>query len=170
MPIKTLINALIFCVLATSNSSLAEVKYQLEPLAPLHHQSMANQKDKISALLRTHTGSNLRGDLSDIRNMQRLLDTRVVASNDIASLQAMGIALGDVLVKQLKLHWVIYEDQLGRNKALQYRDNTHFLFPVTMLSRRGTGGADINIQAIYDKAAKTMEPYINSGPFIYPDL
>ncbi len=161
------INALFLALMVVTASSYAEDKYTVSDLWKLHINGMNDRRNSVAAILRQHTGANLRGDLTDIGNMQRLLDNRLVNPKDVAMMQAMGVALGDVIANELGMHWVIYEDKIGKSKALQYRDSQHFLFPVTMLSRRGAGGAPINIQALYDKAAKKMEPYIMSGPFMY---
>ena len=169
MLLKNSFTAIILCLLFTTSIVHSDDKYKIEALWPLHVKVMNNQKTKIDDLLKLHTGSNLRADLTDITNMQRLLDNYIVNKKDTEILQAMGMALGDVMAKELGMHWVIYEDKLGRSKALQYQKTQHFLFPVTMLSRRAAGNAPINIQVIYDKAAKKMEPYLNSGPFIYYD-
>ncbi|MFQ3324516.1 MAG: hypothetical protein ACI90U_002345 [Pseudomonadales bacterium] len=169
MPLKNSFIATILCVLFASNTVQSEDKYKLESLWPLHTNAMNAQKAKVDDLLKLNTGSNLRADLTDIANMQRLLDQHFVNKKDAEMMQAMGVALGDIMAKELGLHWVIYEDKLGRSKALQYRETQHFLFPVTMLSRRAAGNAPIDIQVIYDNAAKTMEPYLNSGPFMYYD-
>ena len=169
MPLKISFTAIILYTLLATCTVYSDEKYKIEALWPLHIKAMNNQKTKVDDLLKLHTGSNLRADLTDITNMQRLLDNYIVNKKDTEILQAMGMALGDVMAKELGMHWVIYEDKLGRSKALQYQKTQHFLFPITMLSRRAAGNAPIDIQVIYDKAAKKMEPYLNSGPFIYYD-
>jgi len=169
MLLKISFTAIILYTLLATSTAYSDEKYKIEALWPLHIKAMNNQKSKVGDLLKLHTGSNLRADLTDITNMQRLLDNYIVDKKDTEILQAMGMALGDVMAKELGMHWVIYEDKIGRSKALQYQKTQHFLFPVTMLSRRAAGNAPIDIQVIYDKAAKKMEPYINSGPFIYYD-
>lgn len=167
MPLKISFTVIILYTLLATSTVYSDEKYKIEALWPLHIKAMNNQKSKVDDLLKLHTGSNLRADLTDITNMQRLLDNYIVDKKDTEILQAMGMALGDVMVKELGMHWVIYEDKIGRSKALQYQETQHFLFPVTMLSRRAAGNAPIDIQVIYEKAAKKIEPYINSGPFIY---
>ena len=169
MQLKNSFIATILCLIFTASTTYGEDNYKIENLWPLHIKAMNNQKSKVDDLLKLHTGSKLRADLTDISNMQRLLDHYIVNKKDPEIMQAMGMALGDVMVKELGVHWVIYADKHGRSKALQYQETQHFLFPVTMLSRRAAGNAPIDIQIIYDKAAKKMEPYINSGPFIYYD-
>jgi hypothetical protein len=164
---KNSFTAIMLCLLFVAKPTYGEEKYKIEQLWPLHIKAMSNQKTKVDDLLKLHTGSKLRGNLTDITNMQRLLDQYIVNKKDTEIMQAMGMALGDVMAQELDMHWVIYEDKHGRSKALQYQQAQHFLFPVTMLSRRAAGKAPIDIQTIYDKAAQKIEPYINSGPFIY---
>ena len=56
------------------------------------------------------------------------------------------------IVTLLGMHWVIYEDQVGRSRALRYRDSDDFLFPMTMISRRREVGNLTPVVEIYDKA------------------
>jgi hypothetical protein len=169
MQLKNSFTATILCLIFATSTAYSENNYKIEKLWPLHVKAMSNQKSKVDDLLKLHIGSKLRADLTDITNMQRLLDQYIANKKNPEIMQAMGVALGDVMVKQLGMHWIIYEDKHGRSKALQYQQTQHFLFPITMLSRRAAGNATIDIQLIYDNAAKKMEPYINSGPFIYYD-
>ncbi len=64
----------------------------------------------------------------------------------------MGIILGDLLAADLGMHWVVYQDQLGRSKALRYRQTDNYLFPVTMISRRREVDNRQPVVEIYQKA------------------
>ncbi|HSG60167.1 MAG TPA: DUF3806 domain-containing protein [Pseudomonadales bacterium] len=124
------------------------------------------QRDSIDELARRFLGSQLRGDKdNDLRVLQRLLDRGIVANDDTAKLQAMGVVLGDVIAQELGLTWVIYEDEEGRNRALRYKQHKDVLFPVTMISRRAETGADVDIMAIYEKAVQRYKPLLPALPY-----
>ena len=97
--------------------------------------------------------------------LQSLLDQRIVKSDQVLLLQAMGVVMGDLLSEELKMPWVIYEDKLGRSRALRLGVSDHYLFPITMISRRAEVGAPVDVRAIYDKAVAAMAPYLPKMPF-----
>lgn len=135
-------------------------------LTPLDKQYMQSQRDAIEDLARRYTGSGFDGSPeNDIPLLQRLLDEHRVRPDQTEELQAMGILLGDVLAAELDMHWVVYEDPLGRSRALRYRETDNYLFPITMISRRQTVGNDRPVQEIHDKAVSLIEPVREKLPF-----
>ena len=127
---------------------------------------MAGQRSTLDELAGAHFGTRFKGDRAhDLRLMQRLLDAKVVRSDQTRELQAMGILLGDLLARELDMHWVVYEDKLGRSRALRYQDTDLYLFPVTMISRRWEGGAYTPVADIYQKAVDTISPALPTLPF-----
>lgn len=139
---------------------------RVSDLTPLDKQYMQRQRDAIEDLARRYTGSGFDGSPeNDIPLLQRLLDEHHVRPEQTEQLQAMGILLGDVLASELDMHWVVYEDPLGRSRALRYRETDNYLFPVTMISRRQTVGNDRPVQEIHDKAVSLIEPVREKLPF-----
>jgi hypothetical protein len=154
--------------LAVSWSSLAPAldEVSVGELSYLDRQYMAGQRSALDELAGGHFGTRFKGDRAhDLRLMQRLLDAKVVRSDQTRELQAMGILLGDLLARELDMHWVVYEDKLGRSRALRYRDTDLYLFPVTMISRRWEGGAYTPVADIYQKAVDTISPALPTLPF-----
>ncbi|MEQ8517357.1 MAG: DUF3806 domain-containing protein [Chromatocurvus sp.] len=153
-------------LLLGSLPAVGQDQVRVSELTPLDKQFMQRQRDSIEDLARRYTGSGFDGSpANDISLLQRLLDERRVRPDQTEELQAMGILLGDVLAKELDMHWVVYEDPLGRSRALRYRDTENYLFPVTMISRRQSVGNDRPVQEIYDKAVSLIEPVRESLPF-----
>lgn len=132
----------------------------VEPLSEIDHQYMDNQRNHIDDLAKLNLGERLTGARSDLDILQQLLDQRIVASDDVSTLQGMGIVFGDVIRKHLPMEWVIYKDQKGRSRALRLGQSDHFLFPVTMISRRETAGIKVNVRQLYKKAVADMKPFI----------
>jgi hypothetical protein len=79
----------------------------------------------------------------------------------------MGVVMGDLLSRELDMPWVIYEDELGRSRALRVGETDYLLFPVTMISRRYEADARVDVQAIYDRAVELMRPHLPPRPFQY---
>lgn len=63
---------------------------------------------------------------------------RQMPSNRIKTceLQCLGIVLGDAFVQELKMEWVMVEDDGGRDPAVQPAGTTIILYPLTMISKR----------------------------------
>ncbi len=79
--------------------------------------------------------------------------------------QAMGVIMGDLLASELSMHWVIYEDRLGRSRALRYQQTDHYLFPMTMISRRLEVDNRSTVAAIYQRAVDLIKPQLAKRPF-----
>jgi len=123
----------------------------------LDRQFMARQRALLQDLAQRNVGKGFNGSKeNDLELLQLLLDRRLVHNDDTRELQAMGIVMGDLLATELDLHWVIYEDAVGRSRALRYRDSEEYLFPVTMISRRREADNHTPVAAIYDKAYAIM--------------
>src|SRR6056297_2669809 len=157
---------IVAALLLSSLPAAAQDQLRISELTPLDRQYMQRQRDTIESLARRHTGSGFDGTpTNDIPQLQRLLDERRVRPDQTAELQAMGILLGDLLAEELDMHWVVYEDPLGRSRALRYRDTDNYPFAVTMISRRRAVGNDRPVQEIYDKAVDLIEPIREKLPF-----
>ncbi len=158
------------CLLATmllgalSPSTQAEVK--VGDLTFVDKQHMQGLRTELDDLARRHFGRQFNGNTdTDLALLQSLLDSALVRADQKPELQGMGIILGDRLAEDLGMHWVVYEDKLGRSRALRYRDSDNYLFPVTMISRRREAGSDTSVRAIYQKAYDIIAPLRQSLPF-----
>jgi len=116
-----------------------------------------SQRQRVDGLARRRLGSGFgTGPEADLRLLQRLFDERVVARDQLFELQAMGVVLGDVMVKKLRLRWVAIDDDIGHSRALRFRETDQLFFPITMLSKRAKLGDPIDIQALFDKTAEQV--------------
>jgi hypothetical protein len=139
---------------------------QISKLGTMDRQYMQQQRNRIDELARFDLGRQLREDKThNLDILQTLLDRRLVSTDQTLELQAMGVVLGDLLAAELDMHWVIYEDKYGRSRALQLGSSDNFLFPITMISRRFEAGARVDVTAVFDKAAKIIQPYRTPLPF-----
>ena len=107
----------------------------------------------INDLAAQNFGGRLSGNKdNDLSLLQRLLDKHLVRPDQTLELQAMGVVMGDLLAADLDMHWVIYEDRVGRSRALRYKDSAEYLFPATMISRRQEADNHTPVAEIYQKA------------------
>jgi len=148
----------------SSLSALADVK--ISDFAWIDRNHMEQQVKRIDDLARTRVGAQVRGDKSDLDTLQRIIDRELVDSDDSLALQALGAVLGNVLAAEIdKLEWKIYEDDKGRSRALCVQNTQECLFPITMLSRRMEVGLKPDVQRIYEKAVRTIEPHLPEMPY-----
>ncbi len=139
---------------------------RIEDLTYLDRQFMEQQRAQLEDLCRREFGRGFSGQRDDdLALLQQLLDKRLVRGDQTQELQAMGLVMGDLLAKDLDMHWVVYEDQLGRSRALRYKDSDNYLFPMTMISRRREVGNDTSVADIYKKAYDIIAPLRPAVPF-----
>jgi hypothetical protein len=152
--------------LATPFPDAAGGEARIAELSYLDRQYLAQQRELLSDMVARHFGRQFSGDRdSDLALLQRLLDERLVRNDQTRELQAMGVIMGDLLAAELEMHWVIYHDELGRSRALRYRESDNFLFPITMISRRREVDNRTPVAEIYRRARDLITPLRPPLPF-----
>jgi hypothetical protein len=149
----------------TSGSSLAWIPggagirtERFVPLSGADRDILRTQRNVVDELARRHVGSTLTaGGLQDLRVLQQLIDLRVLKPDQTFELQALGVALGDVMAAQLGLDWVGVQDELGRSRGLRLGETQVVIFPVTMISKRVELDVDFTLDELYRKSRKTIE-------------
>jgi hypothetical protein len=164
---ETLITALVLAsLLAGQDARPQEAEPRITQLSVIDRDFMDDQRQAVDERARSALGRQIRGDKSnDLDVLQQLLDRQRVKPDETVLLQGMGVVMGDLLAEELGMDWVIYEDKLGRSRALRFGLGDHFLYPVTMISRRYEVGAPVDVRAIYDKAVELMRPHLPPRPF-----
>lgn len=133
----------------------------------IDENQMEQDAAKVNELTLSKVGTPIRRDLRDLDTLQKLLDQNLVAKDDYKTQQAMGIILGNVMQADFPetLEWKIYEDNIGRSRALCVKESTHCLFPITMLSRRIELGSKPDVKKIYIDAITLMEKHLPQLPY-----
>ncbi|MBL6689699.1 MAG: DUF3806 domain-containing protein [Pseudomonadales bacterium] len=122
--------------------------------------ALSTQRREIEDLVARRLGVlKLKGDKSDLKVLQDLVDRKAIRSTDTREWQGVGIVFGDILVTEFGLHWVSYEDDIGTSKALRWRETQNFVFPVTMFSKRVQFNEKIDVLAVYSKLEKDIERF-----------
>ncbi|GAB2188841.1 DUF3806 domain-containing protein [Sessilibacter sp. MAH2] len=138
---------------------------KITPLTPTDEAHLVNQRDSIDELTSLKLGTPIKGNKSDLETLQRIIDQKLIPSSDRLQLQALGVVLGDQFQREYKLEWRVYEDQLGRSRALCFPQTEHCIFPITMLSRRMEAGLSPNVSDIYAKTAESLKPLTPKLPY-----
>ena len=151
---------------ATADLAQAQQPARVDSLSSMDREFMAQQRKRIDDLARFHFGRQLRTEkANDLDILQTLLDRGLVRPEQTLELQAMGVVMGDLLASELDMKWVVYEDKLGRSRALQFGRSDNFLFPITMISRRREVDNTETVTDIYQRALASMAAVIEPLPF-----
>lgn len=143
-------------------------KVEIRDLNYLETQQNARQIAMIDDLGRLKLGQPVRGNKDDLELLQRIINLGLVEKDDTLTQQAMGVVLGDVLVRELGLQWKSYTDQLGESRAACAPNTQECLFPVTMLSRRMAVGLLPNVHKLFDETSAMIAPYLLQNPYAKP--
>lgn len=142
---------------SSSDSEIRELNW-------MNHTYLDKQRRLIDGEIRKAVGRQLNQGRNDIRLIQRAIDKGAFQSADKQTLQALGVALGDVFAAEhKKLNWRVYEDELGASHAICLEDTSECLFPMTMLSRRMEAGLTPDVSRIFNtnlESIKRFMPYV----------
>ena len=100
------------------------------------------------------------GKLGTIR---AILQANVFKPNQTYELQCLGIVLGDAFVQELKMEWVMVEDQYGRDPAVRLPGTTIILFPLTMISKRIERGEKVDVFEVFNGVAAQVDDIKRRG-------
>lgn len=147
--------------------SAEEKEVSVKDLSWMDQSKMEQEISSVNELAQTKIGSKIRQDLSDLQTLQRLVDGSWITRDDYKTQQAMGVVLGNVMLADFPhtFEWKVYEDAVGRSRALCVKKTKECLFPVTMLSRRMEVGAKPDVRKIYDDAVVLMEKHLPKLPY-----
>lgn len=134
----------------------------------LENQQHARQIQQIDDLARLKLGQPVRGNKDDLELLQRIIHMGLVKQDDTLTQQAMGVVLGDVLVRELGLEWKSYTDHLGESRATCAPNTEECLFPVTMLSRRMAVGLLPNVNKLFEETSAMIAPHLPQNPYAKP--
>ncbi len=121
---------------------------------------LSSQRREVADLVARRLGVlSLKGDKRDLTTLQSVVDKDLIRQGEVREWQGLGVVFGDILVREMNLHWISYEDDVGVSKALRWRDTENYVFPVTMFSKRVQFNEDIDVFAIYAKIEEDVERF-----------
>ena len=165
-PPKKIRLALLLLLCWGSPGSLAQKLTRTGDLTTVDWQFMAQQRETMQALAMMNLGRQFSGDRKlELALLQALLDKQLVRPDQVRELQAMGVIMDDLLAAELGMRWVLYEDNVGRSRALRYQKSDNVLFPMTMIARRREVGNQTSVVNIYQKASDVVANSTPALPF-----
>ena len=93
--------------------------------------------------------------------LEALLAAEVFSPEQTYELQSMGIVFGDAFVQDMGFHWIMVEDEYGRDPAIKFRDTSVLLFPLTMISKRVEQGDAVDVLDLYNGVAAIAQEKID---------
>lgn len=151
---------------ANTASNSRDQEVSIEDLSWADRNYLEKQVATIDEIARIQLGTQVRQKLSDLELLQRIVDRGLIPQNRVQDLQAMGVVLGNVMIADIPaLEWKVYQDSLGRSRALCAKGSRECLFPVTMLSRRMEKGAKPDVKKVYEDAIELMADYLPQYPY-----
>lgn len=136
-----------------------------QTLSALTDEDLKRLEDQRAVVTRYLDDANLKkfetapGKLGTLR---ALLDAAVFSPEQTYELQSMGVVLGDAFVQDMGFHWIIAEDDYGRDPAIKYRGTSVILYPLTMISKRIERGETVDIFELYNGVAAVAREQIDA--------
>jgi hypothetical protein len=139
-----------------------------QKVLPLSRDDLAAQAKQRAVVEKYLSTEDLRGKYltpaGKLGTLRAILEARAFTSQQTYELQSMGVVLGDVFVQDMGFKWVIVQDSLGRDPALQFKDSKVLLFPLTMISKRIERGEEVDVFELYnDVASEAIKQLRDSG-------
>ncbi len=93
--------------------------------------------------------------------LRAIMNAEVFSPEQTYELQSMGVVLGDVFVQDMGFHWIVIEDEHGRDPAIKFQSTSVILFPLTMISKRIERGETVDVFDLYNGVAALAQKKID---------
>ena len=137
---------------------------KVTPLGDADQQRLREQRAGVEKFLADDASrqkyQTAAGKLGTIR---AVLQANVFKPNQTYEFQCLGIVLGDAFVQELKMEWVMVEDQHGRDPAVRLPGTTIILFPLTMISKRIERGEKVDVFEMFNGVAAQVDEVKRGG-------
>ncbi len=154
-----------FTVVAPKLAAQPDNEVRITNLERVDEIYLDHKRELISDLSFKRLDKILYGDKRDLSVLQQLLNQQIVAAANAEELLAMGVALGDVYVKEHQMTWQVYEDNRGKSRAVCLPRINQCLFPVTMISKRVKRNVKVDINSVYNNGFNLIKDYIPKLPY-----
>lgn len=88
--------------------------------------------------------------------LQLLFDLKKFSRDQVGEISAMGVLLGDALVRVLNLEWCLVEDEVGTDFAVAPKGRNIFSFPMSVIQKRYLADDDVNVFYTFVGIAELM--------------
>ena len=93
--------------------------------------------------------------------LRALLTADLFSPAQTYELQSLGIVLGDAFVQEMGFHWIIVEDESGRDPAIRFQETSVILYPLTMISKRIERGETVDVFDLFNGVAALAQEKID---------
>ena len=143
-------------------SGIAMAEQTISVLSGRDHKRLEQQRAVVTRFLDADGLKKYETAPGKLGTLRALLDAAKFSPEQTYELQSMGIVLGDVFVQDMGFHWVIVEDEYGRDPALKFKDTSVILFPLTMISKRIERGETVDVFDLYNGVAALAREKIDA--------
>ncbi|MBS0385210.1 MAG: DUF3806 domain-containing protein [Proteobacteria bacterium] len=105
-------------------------------LLPDDVEQMERQRKLVRVEARARYGAALHGEPRDMQILERMLSDHVYAPEQRYELQSMGVCFGDALASSGQFHWVIIDDEYGRDPTLRWKETSLNVNALTVIAKR----------------------------------
>ena len=125
----------------------------LSPLTDADQQRLSEQRAVVTRYLDGDGLTKYETAAGKLGTLRALLAANVFRSDQTYELQSMGVVLGDVFVQDMGFHWLMVEDEYGRDPGIRYAESSVILFPLTMIAKRVEAGEQVDVFDLYNGVA-----------------
>ena len=118
---------------------------------------LRDQRAVVEAFLANEDTGKYRHPAGKLGLIRAILESGTFKAIQTYELQYLGIVLGDAFVQEMKMEWVMVEDEYRRDPAVRMPGTTIILFPLTMISKRIERGERVDVFDIFNWAAAKVE-------------
>ena len=141
-----------------------EVEQKITPFNDADEQRLLMQRAVVEKYLRDDDSkrkyTTAAGKLGTIR---AILQSGVFKRDQTYEFQCLGVVLGDAMVQELKVEWIMVEDAHGRDPAIRVPGTSIILYPLTMISKRVERGEEVDVFELFNLAAEQIEELQRKG-------
>lgn len=141
---------------------LAMAEQTVSDLTAEESRRLDEQRAIVTRHLADASVENYKTPAGKLGTLRALLQAKMFRADQTRELRAMGVVLGDVFVQDMQFHWVMVQDEYGRDPAIKYKDTSVMLFPLTMISKRVEAGEEVDVFALYNGLAERAASIIES--------
>jgi len=141
-----------------------ESTQKITPLTEADQKRLRDQRAVIEKFLPDESSrQKYRKAAGKLGTIRAILDRNLFKPTQTYELQCLGIVLGDAFVQELKMEWVMVEDEHGRDPAVRLPSTSIILFPLTMISKRIERGEKVDVFDLFNGVAAQVEEVQRQG-------
>ncbi len=151
-------------MLSNHNSTMAK-EWVVEPppkqvigeLTNIDESELTKRRNVIEKYLSPSSSDKYKSVAGKLGLLRALIEQKVFDSTNTYELQCMGIIFGDAFVQELDMHWIIVEDEMGRDPAIRLGNSSIIMYPMTMISKRIEREEEIDVFELFNGLVENIK-------------